>query len=85
MVLYTHLQMVFIHIFNGFYIYIMVFIYIYWYILNSFYIYINGFLYIYFIYIFTDGFIWCLMNSQPTFLFLTYLNLMNHGHIIKSM
>ena len=28
---------------------------------------------------------WCLMNSQPTFLFLTYLNLMNYGHIIKSM
>ena len=27
----------------------------------------------------------CLMNSQPTFLFLTYLNLMNYGHIIKSM
>ena len=24
-------------------------------------------------------------NSQPTFLFLTYLNLMNYGHIIKSM
>ena len=28
---------------------------------------------------------WCLMNSQPTFLFLTYLNLVNYGHIIKSM
>ena len=28
---------------------------------------------------------WCLMNSQPTFLFLTNLNLMNYGHIIKSM
>ena len=28
---------------------------------------------------------WCLMNPQPTFLFLTYLNLMNYGHIIKSM
>ena len=28
---------------------------------------------------------WCLINSQPTFLFLTYLNLMNYGHIIKSM
>ena len=27
----------------------------------------------------------CLMNSQPTFLFLTYLNLMNYDHIIKSM
>ena len=26
-----------------------------------------------------------LMNSQPTFPFLTYLNLMNYGHIIKSM
>ena len=26
---------------------------------------------------------WCLMNSQPTFLFLTYLNLMNYGHVIK--
>ena len=26
---------------------------------------------------------WCLMNSQPTFLFLNYLNLMNHDHIIK--
>ena len=25
------------------------------------------------------------MNSQPTFLFLTYLNTMNYGHIIKSM
>ena len=29
---------------------------------------------------FTD---WCLMNSQPTFLFLTYFNSMIHGHIIK--
>ena len=28
---------------------------------------------------------WCLINSQPTFLFLTYLNLMNYGHIIQSM
>ena len=28
---------------------------------------------------------WCLMNSQPTFLFLTYLNLVNYDHIIKSM
>ena len=28
---------------------------------------------------------WCLMNSQCTFLFLTYLNLMNYHHIIKSM
>ena len=28
---------------------------------------------------------WCLMNSQPTFLFLTNLNLMNYGHFIKSM
>ena len=28
---------------------------------------------------------WCLMNSQPTYLFLTNLNLMNYGHIIKSM
>ena len=28
---------------------------------------------------------WCLMNSQPTFLFLTYLNSMKYGHIIKSM
>ena len=28
---------------------------------------------------------WCLMNSQPTCLFLTNLNLMNYGHIIKSM
>ena len=28
---------------------------------------------------------WCLMNSQTTFLFLTYLNLMNYGCIIKSM
>ena len=28
---------------------------------------------------------WCLMNSQATFLFLTYLNLVNYGHIIKSM
>ena len=25
------------------------------------------------------------MNSQPTFLFFTYLNLMNYGHIIKSL
>ena len=28
---------------------------------------------------------WCLMNSQPTFQFLTYLNLINYGHINKSM
>ena len=28
---------------------------------------------------------WCLMNSQPTFPFLTNLNLMNDDHIIKSM
>ena len=28
---------------------------------------------------------WCLMTSQPTFLFLTYFNLMNYGHIIKRM
>ena len=28
---------------------------------------------------------WCPINSQPTFLFLTYLHLMNYGHIIKSM
>ena len=28
---------------------------------------------------------WYLMNSQPTFMFLTYLNSMNYGHIIKSM
>ena len=28
---------------------------------------------------------WYLINWQPTFLFLTYLNLMNYGHIIKSM
>ena len=27
----------------------------------------------------------CLMNSQPAFLFLTYLNLMNYGYIIKTM
>ena len=27
----------------------------------------------------------CLMNSHPTFLFLTFSNLMNYGHIIKSM
>ena len=26
-----------------------------------------------------------LMNSQSTFLFLTYLNLMDYGHIIKSI
>ena len=26
---------------------------------------------------------WCLMNSQPTFLFLTYFNSMNYEHIIK--
>ena len=26
---------------------------------------------------------WCLMDSQSTFLFLTYLNIMNYGHIIK--
>ena len=29
--------------------------------------------------------VWCLMNSQPTFLFLMYLNLMNYDHVIKSM
>ena len=28
---------------------------------------------------------WCLMNSQPAFVFLTYLNSMNEGHFIKSM
>ena len=28
---------------------------------------------------------WCLMNSQPTFLFLTYFNSMNYGCIIKRM
>ena len=28
---------------------------------------------------------WCLMNSQPIFISLTYLNLMNNGHIIKIM
>ena len=28
---------------------------------------------------------WCLTDSQPTSLFLTYLNLMNYGHIIKSI
>ena len=28
---------------------------------------------------------WCLMNSQSTFLFLTYFNAMNYGHIIKRM
>ena len=28
---------------------------------------------------------WFLMNSQSTFLFLTYLNLMSYDHIIKSM
>ena len=27
----------------------------------------------------------CLMNSQPTFLFLTYLKVMHYGNIIKSM
>ena len=27
----------------------------------------------------------CLMNSQPTFLFLNYLSLINYGHIIKSI
>ena len=27
----------------------------------------------------------CVMNSQPTFLFLTCLNLMNYGHVIKSI
>ena len=27
---------------------------------------------------------WYLINSQPFFLFSTYLNLMNFGHIIKS-
>ena len=26
----------------------------------------------------------CLMNSHPTFLFLTFLNLMNYGHITKA-
>ena len=28
---------------------------------------------------------WCLMNSHPTFLFLTYLDSVNYGHVIKSM
>ena len=28
---------------------------------------------------------WCFMNSQPTFLFLTYFNSRNYGHIMKSM
>ena len=28
---------------------------------------------------------WCLMNSQPTFLFLVYFNSMNYGDIIKRM
>ena len=28
---------------------------------------------------------WCLINSQTTFLFLTFLHLMNYGDIIKSM
>ena len=28
---------------------------------------------------------WCLMSSQSAFPFLTYLTLMNHGHIIKRM
>ena len=28
---------------------------------------------------------WCLMNSQPNFPSLTYLKLINYGHIIKSM
>ena len=28
---------------------------------------------------------WCLMNSQPTFLFLTYLKSLNYGHMIKIM
>ena len=28
---------------------------------------------------------WCFMNSHSTFLFLTYLNLMNYGHFVKSM
>ena len=27
----------------------------------------------------------CLVKSKPTFQFLTYLNLVNYGHIIKSM
>ena len=27
----------------------------------------------------------CLMNSQPAFLFFTYLILMNYDHIIKSV
>ena len=27
----------------------------------------------------------CLMNSQPTFLFLTYFNSINYGQIIKRM
>ena len=26
----------------------------------------------------------CLVNSHPTFLFLTFLNLMNYGHIVKA-
>ena len=26
---------------------------------------------------------WCLTKSQPIFLFLTYLNSVNYGHIIK--
>ena len=28
---------------------------------------------------------WFLMNSDPTFQFLTYLNSMSYGHIIKSI
>ena len=28
---------------------------------------------------------WSLMNSQPTFLFLTCLNQINYGHITKNM
>ena len=27
---------------------------------------------------------WCLMDSQPTFMVLTYLKIMNYGHIIKA-
>ena len=26
---------------------------------------------------------WCLINLQPTFLFLTYLNSTNYGYVIK--
>ena len=28
---------------------------------------------------------WCLMNSQATFLFLTYVNSMKYAHIVKNM